>query len=95
MREVAKKYRDFLHFTITDMHEYGDTMPMLGLVKGQKGGLALQNPNTGEIFPYKGGKKVSPEVVETFLDNVIEGKIKAWEGSPTNQFGGAGGRDEL
>jgi len=94
MREVAKKYRDFLHFTITDQNEYGDTMPMLGLKKGQKGGLVLQNPNTGEIFPYRGGKKVDPDVVELFLDSVIEGKIPAWEGSPMNQFGGRG-HDEL
>jgi len=94
MRETAKKYRDFLHFTITDQNEYEDTMPMLGLKKGQKGGLALQNPNTGEIFPYRGGKKVGPDVVEQFLDSVIDGKIKAWEGSPTNQFGRTG-HDEL
>ena len=93
MREVAKKYRDFLHFAITDQNEYGETMPLMGLKQGQKGGLALQNPNTGEMFPYKGGKKVTPDVVEKFLDDVIEGKIKPWEGSRLNQFGA--GHDEL
>jgi protein disulfide-isomerase A1 len=88
MRPLAKKYRDFLHFTITDSVEFADILPMLGVKKGAKTGMSLQNPNNGEIFQYTGKKKLTPEVVEQFLEDVIDGKIKPWEGSPSNQFGG-------
>jgi protein disulfide-isomerase A1 len=90
MRPLAKKYRDFLHFTITDTGDFPEVPSLLGLKKGSKTGLSLQNPNNGEVFPYKGKKKLTPDVVETFLDDVIDGRIKPWEGSPTNQFGGGG-----
>ncbi len=78
---MAKGYRDFVQFTISDVNEYPDQLARVGLKEGAKTGLSLENPNNGEIFPYKGRKSVSPAVVEQFIDDIIEGRIKPWAGS--------------
>ncbi|KAK0634168.1 hypothetical protein B0T14DRAFT_415967, partial [Immersiella caudata] len=89
MRPLAKKYAEFLHFTMNDVNEYPEMLGILGLKGGSKTGLSLQNPNTGEVFPYRGKKKITPKFVEEFLNDVIEGKVKAFKGTRK------GGHDEL
>lgn len=64
-------------------------LQLLGLKKGSKTGMSLQNPNTGDVFPYVGKKGITPDVVERFLNDVIEGKVQ-----PISQKLGQG-HDEL
>ncbi|KAK0612783.1 protein disulfide-isomerase [Bombardia bombarda] len=81
MRPLAKKYAEFLHVAITDSAEYPDMPAMVGLKPGTKTGMALENTNTGEMFPYtKGAKTISAKSVEDFLDRIIDGKVKPWSG---------------
>lgn len=54
MRPLAKKYAEFLYFTLNDVNEYPEMLKVLGLKEGSKNGLSLQNPNTGDVFPYRG-----------------------------------------
>ncbi|KAK3314454.1 hypothetical protein B0H66DRAFT_313472 [Apodospora peruviana] len=80
MRPLAKKYGEFLHFTITDVNEYPTMPAMLGLRAGSKSGMVLENTNTGEKFHYKKSmQKLKADNVEKFLDDVIDGKVKAWD----------------
>ncbi|KAK3944443.1 protein disulfide-isomerase [Diplogelasinospora grovesii] len=89
MRPLAKKYREFLHFTITDANEYSEMLPTVGLKAGSKTGLALENANTGDMFPYTGAKDiVSAVTVEKFLEDIIDGRLKPWRG------GGSAARQE-
>lgn len=90
MRPLAKKYNEFVHFTMTDANEYPEMLSVLGLKKGAKTGLALENPNTGDIFPYTGRKKITPDVVEAFLNDVVDGKIE-----PLKRGSVSRGHDEL
>ncbi len=76
MRPLAKKYFEFLHFTITDANEYPGMLAAVGLGAGQKAGLALENPNTGDLFPFTGRKKISAAAVETFLDDITSGRLQ-------------------
>ena len=89
-RPLAKKYNEFLHFAITDLNEYPEMLGIVGLKPGAKTGLALQNPNTGEMFPYTGKKKITPEVVDKFLNDIIDGKI-----APKGGRGQSYGHNEL
>ncbi|KAK0723297.1 thioredoxin-like domain-containing protein [Lasiosphaeria miniovina] len=85
MRPLAKKYSEFLHFAITDADDYSDILPAVGLKAGAKTGLALENRNTGDMFPYKRAKKITAKNVEDFLNDIIDGNIKPW-----NQEAGSG-----
>ncbi|KAK3387880.1 thioredoxin-like domain-containing protein [Podospora didyma] len=89
MRPLAKKYAEFLHFAITDVNDYPEMLPAVGLKAGSKTGLALENPNTGDMFPYTKKQKITPKTVEIFLDEIIDGKIKPW-----NQGNGQEQEDE-
>ncbi len=89
MQSLAKKYAEFLHFTLTDVNEYPEMLNLLGLKEGSKVGLSLQNPNTGDVFAYQGKKKITPQVVERFLNDVIDGKVESIRGKSK------GGHDEL
>ncbi len=91
VRPLAKKYSVFVHFTITDLNEYPEMLAVVGLKAGAKTGLALENPNTGEMFPYRGRQKITGEVVDEFLNDIIDGKIEAL----TRGGGRGAGHDEL
>jgi protein disulfide-isomerase A1 len=89
MRPLAKKYAEFLHFALTDVNEYPEMLRHMGLKPGSKTGLSLENPNTGEVFPYAGKGKVTPQRVEDFLNDVIDGKVRSVKA------GSGGAHDEL
>ncbi|KAM7199725.1 thioredoxin-like fold protein [Naviculisporaceae sp. PSN 640] len=82
IRPLARKYADYLHFTITDVNDYPAIPPILGLKPGSKTGLVLENTQTGDKFHYKEplAKMPTAAQVESFLHDVIDGKIKAWNG---------------
>jgi protein disulfide-isomerase A1 len=45
-------------------------------------GLAVQNPANGDVFPYWGsGRDISAVVVEAFLVDIINGKVRPWDGT--------------
>ncbi|KAK4032434.1 hypothetical protein C8A01DRAFT_50768 [Parachaetomium inaequale] len=87
MRPLAKKYAEYLHFVTTDADEYADAAEMMGIKRGSSGGLSVQNPNNGDVFPYMRREKISAGVVEVFLGDIIQGKVKPWRPG--------GGHDEL
>ncbi|KAK4159696.1 protein disulfide-isomerase [Cladorrhinum sp. PSN259] len=92
---LAKKYAEFLHFTITDANEYSDVLPTLGLKPGSKSGLALQNPNTGDVYPLKSSsQKISANMIENFLEDVTSGKMEPWNKAEVDKKR-TGGHDEL
>ncbi|KAK3684074.1 hypothetical protein B0T22DRAFT_520548 [Podospora appendiculata] len=84
MRDLAKKYAEFLHVAVTDVDDYPEMPKVMGLEAGAKTGLALENPNTGEVFPYPAGRSISPREVEAFLNEVIEGKVKSSKAGQAN-----------
>jgi len=100
MRPLAKKYREYLAFTTIDAAEYGDMQASLGLRPGTAGGLSVQNPSNGDVFPYSGAYAISLPVVEQFLVDIIQGKIKPWVGPGLDSGNGGAaakgkGHDEL
>lgn len=78
MLPLAKKYGEYLHFTTTDINEYPDAVEMMGLKRGSRG-LSVQTPSTGDVYPYTGKQKLSANVVEMFLSDIIQGKVKPWQ----------------
>jgi len=94
---LAKKYAEFLHFTITDANEYSEVLPALGLEAGSKTGLALQNPNNGDVYPLTASQKVSAKIIEDFLEEVTSGKLQPWNSKDkaAGKMGHSGGHDEL
>lgn len=55
--------------------------PSLGLGSDlSKPGLTVQNPNMGQIFPYRGEvEDFSAQVVEAFVTDIVEGRVPAYE----------------
>ncbi|KAK4196243.1 thioredoxin-like domain-containing protein [Triangularia verruculosa] len=78
IRPLAKKYDEYLHFVTIDAKEYADAAQMMGLRDGT--GLSVQNPNNGDVFPYTRKEVISAGVVEAFLGDIIQGKVKPWKG---------------
>ncbi|KAK0705779.1 hypothetical protein B0T21DRAFT_377548 [Apiosordaria backusii] len=90
IRPLAKKYGEYLHFVTMDAGEYADAAQMMGL-KGDGTGLSVQNPNNGDVFPYMRKETISAGVVEAFLVDIIQGKVKPWRGEEQHEQG----HDEL
>jgi protein disulfide-isomerase A1 len=78
MLPLAKKYGEYLHFTTTDVNEYPDAVEMMGLRRGTRG-LSVQTPSTGDVYPYTGKEQLTAHVVEMFLSDIIQGKVKPWQ----------------
>ncbi|KAI0007510.1 thioredoxin-like domain-containing protein [Xylariaceae sp. FL0662B] len=93
MRPVAKMYKEYLNFVTVDANEYADLATMLGLTSGSFPALAVQNPMFGQVFPYSQRAKITPETVGAFVMDIVQGKVKPWDG--TNQGGNGHSRDEL
>ncbi|KAK4663809.1 uncharacterized protein QC763_502630 [Podospora pseudopauciseta] len=90
IRPLAKKYDEYLHFVTIDAKEYADAAKLMGLKEGRTG-LSVQNPNNGDVFPYARKEAISAAVVEAFLVDIIQGKVKPWRGEELHQQG----HDEL
>ena len=78
IRPLAKKYHEFLNFATVDVNEYPDAVAMFGHEPRSSGVLTVQNPTNGGVFPYYGGEEISVPVVESFLSDVVSGKVQAW-----------------
>ncbi|KAK4148812.1 protein disulfide-isomerase [Chaetomidium leptoderma] len=94
MRPLAKKYAEFLHFTITDASEYPEMLATVGLKAGQKTGMALENTNTGDMFPFTGQRRITAAVVEAFLEEITSGGLRPWNRGAEDGRQGRG-HDEL
>jgi protein disulfide-isomerase A1 len=80
MRPVAKMYKEYLSFVTVDANEYSDLTVPLGLTPGDFPALAVQNPMYGQVFPYALGAEISPETVGAFVMDIVQGKVKPWDG---------------
>jgi len=78
MLQMAKKYGEYLQFTTTDVNEYPNAVEMMGLKRGSRG-LSVQSPGTGDVYPYTGNQRLTAHVVEMFLSDIIQGKVKPWQ----------------
>ena len=59
-----------------DANEYAHIALALGLQAGKFPALALQNPMYGQMFPYNQKFAITPETVEKFVLDIVEGKTK-------------------
>lgn len=89
MLALAKKYTEYLIFATIDTNEYPETLEMFGHKDGSTGVLSVQNPSNGDTFPYTGSETISAAVVEAFLIDIINGKVK-----PFSRETGTRGGDE-
>ncbi|KAI0804876.1 hypothetical protein GGR55DRAFT_657580 [Xylaria sp. FL0064] len=80
MRPVAKMYKEYLSFVTVDGIEYGDFAVPLGLTPGVFPSLSVQNPMYGQTFPYPSGAEISPETVGAFVMDIVNGRVKPWDG---------------
>jgi len=78
MRPIAKRYAEYLILATTDANEYPEMLEMLGFKKGTAGVLLLENPSNGDIFLYKGRRNVNADIVDEFINNVVDGKVEPW-----------------
>ncbi|KAK2745588.1 protein disulfide isomerase [Colletotrichum kahawae] len=84
LRQLARNFQEYLMFVTVDSKEYPDMLVGLGLPRDVSEALALQNPQTGQVFPYIG--KADAKSVETFIVDISEGNVQPWDGqSPMAQ----------
>ena len=95
MRPVAKKYREYLRFVTVDAIEYAELAAPLGLPAASFPSLAVQNPAYGQVFPYAAGAKITPIAVEAFVTQIVQGKVKPWDGTPPAPPAPDAAHDEL
>ncbi|CAJ2512114.1 Uu.00g077390.m01.CDS01 [Anthostomella pinea] len=93
MRTVAKTYKEYLSFVTVDANEYADMTAPLGLASGAFPGLSVQNPMLGQVFPYPPHAKITSESVGAFVMDIVQGKVKPWDGQ--SAAGSGGPHDEL
>ncbi|KAI0907221.1 hypothetical protein F4823DRAFT_603695 [Ustulina deusta] len=79
MRPVAKIYNEYLSFVTVDADEYADFAAQLGLI-GAFPALSVQNPMLAQAFPYPLEAEISPEAVNAFVMDIVQGKVKPWDG---------------
>ncbi|KAF4828500.1 Protein disulfide-isomerase [Colletotrichum tropicale] len=95
IRQLARNFQEYLNFVTVDSSEYPDMLVGLGLPRDVSEALALQNPQTGQIFPYIG--KIDAKSVEGFIVDISEGNIQPRDGQlpVAEQDGVQIGHDEL
>jgi len=94
MRPVAKIYKEYLSFVTVDANEYADLAVPLGLIPGEFPALSVQNPMYGQAFPFDSSdKQITPETVGAFVMDIVQGKVKPWDGRTRQQRAQA--HDEL
>ncbi|KAL0938140.1 protein disulfide isomerase [Colletotrichum truncatum] len=75
---LAKKYHQYITFVTVDLSEYPEMPAMFGLPNGIEDAVALQNPATGQVFPFTG--EITIDAVEEFITDISEGKVEPWDG---------------
>lgn len=93
MLPLAKKYEEYLLFTTIDVNEYPEMLPVYGQRPGTSKVLSVYHPSNGQIFPHRKMEKADAAVVEQFLVDIIEGKVKSWSGDSSSEVDM--GHDEL
>ncbi|EQB44237.1 hypothetical protein CGLO_17031 [Colletotrichum gloeosporioides Cg-14] len=87
IKQLARNVQEYLNFVTVDSSEYADMLVGLGLPRDVSEALALQNPQTGQTFPYIG--KLDAKSVESFIFDISEGNVQPWDGqSPAAQQDG-------
>jgi len=92
IRTLASRYREYLNFVTVDTNEYPDMVATVGHRRGASGVLAVQNPHSWQAFPLPEGTKITADVVEQFLNDIIQEKVTPWDGT-LNVGGPAGGQN--
>ncbi|OAA62853.1 Thioredoxin-like fold protein [Niveomyces insectorum RCEF 264] len=82
---LAKQYRDAIQFAITDLNEYPEMRATFGLAPQAKTGLALQDPHSGNIYPYRGSQTITADTVVAFLNDVTDGTVQSLNGNGRGQ----------
>jgi protein disulfide-isomerase A1 len=73
---LAKKFKEYLNFVTVDAVEYGHMLEALGLKDDGSPALAVFNPMYGQAFPYEQRKKITSEAVESFVMDIVQGKVQ-------------------
>jgi protein disulfide-isomerase A1 len=76
LKPLAKKFKEYLNFVTVDAVEYGHMLPALGLRDSGFPALAVFNPMYGQAFPYDQEKEITPEVVQSFVMDIVQGKVQ-------------------
>jgi len=76
LKPLAKKFKEYLNFVTVDAVEYGHMLPALGLQDTGSPALAVFNPMYGQAFPHDQKKKITSEVVESFVMDIVQGKVQ-------------------
>ncbi|KAF9872010.1 protein disulfide isomerase [Colletotrichum karsti] len=75
---LAKKYHQYITFVTVDLTDYPEMPAMFGLPSGIEDAVALQNPATGQVFPFTG--EITIDAVEQFITDISEGNVEPWDG---------------
>ncbi|KAK2733015.1 protein disulfide isomerase [Colletotrichum kahawae] len=75
---LAKKYHQYITFVTVDLTEYSEMPAMFGLPANIEDAVALQNPATGQVFPFTG--EITVDAVEAFITDISEGNVEPWDG---------------
>ena len=59
-----------------DSVEYNHMLPALGLQESGAPALAVFNPMYGQAFPHDQKKSITPEAVEGFVMDIVQGKVQ-------------------
>lgn len=88
IKPLAKKFKDYLIFATTDVNQYPEMPAVMGHQPASSKVLAVAQPSTGGVYPYRGSKNLTSEVVEAFLNDISAGKVKPWDGMTAREDGG-------
>ncbi|KAJ0125279.1 protein disulfide-isomerase [Diaporthe amygdali] len=87
IKPLAKKFKEYLIFATTDVNQYLEMPAVMGHKAASAKVLAVSSPSNGGVYPYRGGKDLTSEVVEAFLNDISEGKVKPWDGMNAHDDG--------
>jgi protein disulfide-isomerase A1 len=76
LKPLARKFKEYLNFVTVDTAEYGHMLPALGLKDSGFPALAVFNPMYVQAFPHDQDKEITPQVVESFVMDIIQGKVQ-------------------
>ncbi|TDZ18060.1 Protein disulfide-isomerase [Colletotrichum orbiculare MAFF 240422] len=75
---LAKKYHEYMTFVTVDLNEYPTMPASFGFPNEIEDAVALQNPATGQVYPYAG--EITVDAVEEFINSISDGKVEPWDG---------------